>query len=190
MLFVIVICAVVFSYFVTQAQLPQVLVGWAKAWNFGLIALIAALMIFYIILGCFMDGLGMILITVPVFRLLWSPTASMAVWFGVMLVIVIELGLIPSAGGHEHICYSSPGPGHPGPPHLSRHRSISRSSNCPAGPADSISGNCAVVAASVVSMTTLTSYSAGTGCILGAARTGPGQISRANPDLQGAAQCE
>ena len=90
----IVICAVVFSYFVTQAQLPQVLVGWAKAWNLGPIALIAALMIFYIILGCFMDGLGMILITVPVFLPLVVANGFDAVWFGVMLVIVIELGLI------------------------------------------------------------------------------------------------
>jgi C4-dicarboxylate transporter, DctM subunit len=94
MLFVVVICAVVFSYFVTQAQLPQVLVGWAKEWNLGPIALVAVLMIFYIILGCFMDGLGMILITVPVFLPLVVANGFDPIWFGVMLVIVIELGLI------------------------------------------------------------------------------------------------
>ncbi len=94
MLFVIVISAVIFSYFVVQTQMPSVLVGWANAWKLGPIGLIAILIAFYIILGCFMDGLGMILITVPVFLPLVLASGYDAVWFGVILVVVIELGLI------------------------------------------------------------------------------------------------
>ena len=94
MLFVIVICAMVFSYFVVQTQLPAVLVGWAKAWELGPIALILLLIVFYIILGCFLDGLGMILITVPVFLPLVTASGFDPIWFGVVLVILIELGLI------------------------------------------------------------------------------------------------
>ena len=67
MLFVIVIGAVIFSYFVVQTQLPTLLVDWARCFNLGPIGLICILIAFYIVLGCFMDGLGMILITVPVF---------------------------------------------------------------------------------------------------------------------------
>jgi C4-dicarboxylate transporter, DctM subunit len=91
---VIVICAVIFSYFVVQTQLPMMIVTWAKAWNLGPTTLIFILIAFYIVLGCFMDGLGMILITVPVFLPLVVASGYDAVWFGVILVVVIELGLI------------------------------------------------------------------------------------------------
>lgn len=94
MLFVIVIFAVTFSYFITQSQLPQAVAGWMNALHLGPISLIVVLTIFYIILGCFMDGFGMILITVPVFLPVLTQHGYDPIWFGVMLVIVIELGLI------------------------------------------------------------------------------------------------
>lgn len=93
-LFVIVICAVVFSYFVVQTQLPTVLVEWTRSLHLGPIGLICILIAFYILLGCFMDGLGMILITVPVFLPLVVANGYDPVWFGVLLVVLIELGLI------------------------------------------------------------------------------------------------
>jgi TRAP-type C4-dicarboxylate transport system permease large subunit len=94
MLFVIVICAVVFSYFVVQAQIPTLLVDTAKDIHLGPIALILILIVFYIVFGCFMDGLGMILITVPVFLPLVVAAGFDPVWFGIVIVVLIELGLI------------------------------------------------------------------------------------------------
>ncbi|MGE0679104.1 TRAP transporter large permease subunit [Pseudolabrys sp.] len=94
MLFVIVICAVVFSYFVVQAQIPTLLVEAAKGVHLSPIALILILIAFYIVFGCFMDGLGMILITGPVFLPLVVAAGFDPVWFGVVLVVLIELGLI------------------------------------------------------------------------------------------------
>ena len=94
MLFVIVIAAVVFSYFVTQTQLPLVMKQFTEYLNLGPIGVMVMLIIFYVILGCFMDGLGMILITVPVFLPLAVANGYDPIWFGVMLVVVIELGLI------------------------------------------------------------------------------------------------
>jgi len=94
MLFVIVICAVIFSYFVVQAQLPALLVAWTRSLNLAPLGLICILIVFYILLGCFMDGLGMILITVPVFLPLVVASGYDQIWFGVMLVVLIELGLI------------------------------------------------------------------------------------------------
>jgi tripartite ATP-independent transporter DctM subunit len=94
MLFVIVICAVIFSYFVVQAQLPALLVTWTQSLNLAPLELICILIIFYILLGCFMDGLGMILITVPIFLPLVVASGYDPIWFGVILVVLIELGLI------------------------------------------------------------------------------------------------
>ena len=94
MLFVIVICAVIFSYFVVQAQLPALLVAWTRSLNLAPLELICILIVFYILLGCFMDGLGMILITVPMFLPLVVANGYDPIWFGVILVVLIELGLI------------------------------------------------------------------------------------------------
>jgi tripartite ATP-independent transporter DctM subunit len=94
LLFVIVMSAFIFSYFVVQTQLPGVLVAWVQSWNVGRIELIVILIVFYIIMGCFLDGAGMILITVPVFLPLLAKYGFDPVWFGVMLVITVEMGLI------------------------------------------------------------------------------------------------
>ena len=94
MLFLIVMSAFIFSYFVVQTQLPGVLVGWIHAWHVGPITLIVMLMVFYIVMGCFMDGGGMVLITVPIFLPLVMQNGYDPIWFGVMLVVVVELGLI------------------------------------------------------------------------------------------------
>jgi tripartite ATP-independent transporter DctM subunit len=94
MLFMIVICAVIFSYFVVLTQLPGVLVGWIHAAHVGPVGLMLIIIAFYVVMGCFLDGFGMILITVPVFLPLIVQSGWDPIWFGVILVVVIELGLI------------------------------------------------------------------------------------------------
>lgn len=93
-LMTIVVCAVVFSYFVVLTQLPPLLVGAMAQIGIGPIGLIVLIIAFYVVLGCFLDGFGMILITVPVFLPLIVQAGYDPIWFGVILVLVIELGLI------------------------------------------------------------------------------------------------
>ena len=52
------------------------------------------IMLGYIVLGCFLEGIGMVLITVPVFLPLVKQFGYDPIWFGVILVIVVEVGLI------------------------------------------------------------------------------------------------
>lgn len=94
MLFVVVISAVVFTYFVVLTQLPSIVTAWAQSLGLGPIGLMVLLVAFYIVLGCFLEAFGMILITVPVFLPVVIQNGFDPVWFGIMLVIVIELGLI------------------------------------------------------------------------------------------------
>jgi len=94
MLFTIVFSAVVLTYFVVLTQIPVVLVAWIKEWNVGPVTLMILMMVFYILLGCFLEAFGMLLITVPVFLPVVVQSGFDPIWFGVMLVIVIELGLI------------------------------------------------------------------------------------------------
>lgn len=94
MLFLIVICAVVLSYFIVQTDMPSLLVALVRQWQVGPVSLIALMILFYVIMGCFLDGFGMILITVPIFLPMVVQAGFDPIWFGVILVIVIELGLI------------------------------------------------------------------------------------------------
>lgn len=94
MLFTIVFSAVVLTYFIVLTQIPLVLVTWVKEWDLAPVTLMILMMIFYIILGCFLEAFGMLLITVPVFLPVVVQSGFDPVWFGIMLVIVIELGLI------------------------------------------------------------------------------------------------
>jgi len=94
LLFVVVMSAFIFSYFVVQTQLPGVVIGWVQSWHVGRIELVIILIVFYIVMGCFLDGAGMILITVPVFLPLLAQYGFDPVWYGVMLVVTVEMGLI------------------------------------------------------------------------------------------------
>src|SRR5690606_20474833 len=94
MLFLVVLCAFIFSYFVVLTELPHTLVEWTRSLNATPAVIMLILILFYIILGCFLDGIGMVLITVPVFFPLVVEAGFDPVWFGVVLVLVVELGLI------------------------------------------------------------------------------------------------
>jgi C4-dicarboxylate transporter DctM subunit len=94
MLFMIIIGAIVFSYFVVQARLPEALIGWIQRMGMGPLALMLTLIAAYIILGCFLEGIGLVLITVPVFLPVVTASGFDPVWFGVIVVIVVEMGLI------------------------------------------------------------------------------------------------
>jgi len=94
MIFMIVIGAMLFSYFVVQAQLPGVLISWMQQMQLSPTALILILILTYIVLGCFLEGIGLVLITVPVFLPVVMQAGFNPVWFGVIVVIVVELGMI------------------------------------------------------------------------------------------------
>lgn len=94
MLLFIIIGAYVFSYFTVVTQMPASLAAWVRAMELSPTAVMACLVMIYIVLGCFLDGIGMILVTVPIFFPLVMESGFDPIWFGVMLVVVIEIGLI------------------------------------------------------------------------------------------------
>lgn len=93
-LFVIIIGANVFSSFVVQTQLPVLLADAARGLNLPGIAVMALVIVAYIIMGCFLEGIGMILITVPVFLPLVKGFGYDPIWFAIIVVIVVEVGMI------------------------------------------------------------------------------------------------
>lgn len=94
MIFFIMIGAGFFNFFLETAGLPQLLVGLIGEAGLSPMLVLALVMLFYIILGCFMDSLSMILLTVPfVFPVLTSLGFD-PIWLGILIVTVAELGLI------------------------------------------------------------------------------------------------
>ena len=94
MLYVIIIGANLFAYFIVQTQLPALLAGQARALALPGGAVMALVVLAYIIMGCFLEAIGMILITVPVFLPLIVAYGYDPTWFAILVVIVVEVGLI------------------------------------------------------------------------------------------------
>jgi C4-dicarboxylate transporter, DctM subunit len=94
MLFVIVIGAFVFSYFVVITQLPNLLTTWVQDLGLAPWMVILLLVAFFIALGCFLDAISMILITVPVFLPLATGLGYDPIWFGMIVLVAVEVGMI------------------------------------------------------------------------------------------------
>lgn len=93
-LFLIVIGATMFANFVVQTRLPNLLIAAAQDWGLTPLAVMAIIVLLYVVLGCFLEGIGMVLITVPVFLPVVTDFGYDPLWFGILVVIVVELGLI------------------------------------------------------------------------------------------------
>ncbi len=84
----------IFTYFLVLTNLPQALLEWIQSIELSGVLLIFLLAIIYLILGTFLEAFGLILITVPIFLPLIVSYGFDPIWFGVFLVIMIEMGLI------------------------------------------------------------------------------------------------
>ncbi|MFB4204143.1 C4-dicarboxylate TRAP transporter large permease protein DctM [wastewater metagenome] len=94
MIFFILIGAALFNFFIESSNLPQFLVSTVAALDWPAWGVMVVLLLFYLLLGCFMDSLSMMLLTVPFVFPVVTHLGYDPVWFGVVLVTVIELGLI------------------------------------------------------------------------------------------------
>lgn len=94
MLFFILLGAIMFSYFIVQTQIATNLAAWVVSLHLPPTAVMIVVVLFYVALGSFLESLTMILITVPVFAPLAEGLGYDLIWFGVLLVVLIEVGLI------------------------------------------------------------------------------------------------
>ncbi len=90
----IVMASTMFSYFIVQTGVANAISDGMQSAGLGATAVIVILCVIYIAMGCFLEGIAMILITVPITLPLVLSYGYDPVWFGVLLVILIEIGLI------------------------------------------------------------------------------------------------
>ena len=94
MLFAILIGALMFAEFINYTSMPNDLKAFVTAFDVPPIAVVAGICVIYILLGTAMEELSMILLTVPVFFPLIVHMGFDPIWFGILIVVVVEIGLI------------------------------------------------------------------------------------------------
>lgn len=94
MLFMILIGALMFAEFVNITTMPADLTGFVSRFQLHPIVVVIAIMVIYIILGTAMEELSMILLTLPVFFPIIVKLGFDPIWFGILIVVVVEIGLI------------------------------------------------------------------------------------------------
>lgn len=108
MIFLILIGTSVFNYFVETTGLPQALVQFVGELGWNPYIILVLLIVFYVILGCFMDALSMILLTLPFVYPMILALNFDPIWFGVIMVSVVEVGLItPPVGMNLFVIMAS-----------------------------------------------------------------------------------
>ncbi|NLW04849.1 MAG: TRAP transporter large permease subunit, partial [Pseudomonadaceae bacterium] len=94
MLFVVIIGALIFSDFVNRAGLPAYLLEFVTSMDVAPIVVILAIMGIYLLLGMIFESLSMMLLTIPIFYPVVASLGYDLVWFGIAVVIAIEISLI------------------------------------------------------------------------------------------------
>lgn len=109
--FLILIGAEVFGYLLSVSRIAPALAAAVEAAGWGPLALLAAILAFYLVLGCVMESLAMILLTVPIFFPLVEAAGIDPIWFGVLCVVAVETGLITPPMGLNLFVVRAAAPG-------------------------------------------------------------------------------
>jgi len=92
--FTVLIGALLFGYFLTVTQTPQKVTAFLTGLGIGRYGILALIMVMYLVLGCLMDALAMVILTVPIIFPVIVHLGFDPIWFGVIIVMTVELGLI------------------------------------------------------------------------------------------------
>src|SRR5215510_4714001 len=92
--FTVLIGALLFGYFLTITQTPQKVTAFLTGLGLGRYGVLALIMVMYVVLGCLMDALAMVILTVPIIFPVIKELGFDPIWFGVIIVMTVELGLI------------------------------------------------------------------------------------------------
>jgi tripartite ATP-independent transporter DctM subunit len=106
MVMVIVTGAVIFGHFMTVTALPYNLANWVSSLPLPSFAIMGVIIIVYLFGGCFMDALAMIMLTIPIFFPVAQQLGYDPIWFGVVIVLITEMGVItPPVGVNVYVVY-------------------------------------------------------------------------------------
>jgi tripartite ATP-independent transporter DctM subunit len=98
--------AVVFGKFLAVTRIPFDLAAWVGAFDLPPFLIISIIILIYFLGGCFMDSLGLIMLTIPIFFPIITNLGYDPLWFGIIIVLVTEMGVItPPVGINVYVVY-------------------------------------------------------------------------------------
>ena len=111
MIFLVLMGADMLNTALALSQMPTELATWVKASNLTPMVVMVVILIIYILLGCVMDSLAMILLTIPIFypvvmglEFHGMTATDKSIWFGILALMVVEIGLVhPPVGMNVYI---------------------------------------------------------------------------------------
>jgi len=106
MVMVIVTGAVLFGHFMAITRVPYELAEWVSTLPLPPFAVMGVIILVYLFGGCFMDALAMVMLTVPIFFPVAEALGFDPIWFGVVIVLITEMGVItPPVGVNVYVVY-------------------------------------------------------------------------------------
>lgn len=98
--------AVVFGKFLAMTRIPFNVASWTSSLDLPPVLILVVIMLIYFIGGCFMDALALIMLTIPVFYPMVTAMGFDPIWFGVIIVLVTQIGVItPPVGINVYVVY-------------------------------------------------------------------------------------
>jgi C4-dicarboxylate transporter DctM subunit len=104
MIFAILIGAWLFGYFLSVTRIPMQLAGMVRGLPAAPIVIMCVVFLILLILGCFLDSMSVVILTTPIFFPVVVALGFDPIWFGVMIVLLVEMGLItPPVGANVFV---------------------------------------------------------------------------------------
>jgi TRAP-type C4-dicarboxylate transport system permease large subunit len=94
MIFLILMGAYVFIPFMTLSQLPEIIVQFLLSFNLGVTGTLIVIILTYLVLGTFMEDISMLILTLPVVMPVLKALGVDLIWFGVVAVLIIQMGIL------------------------------------------------------------------------------------------------
>lgn len=94
MIGLIVICAQIFGYFITATGTTQALVEAVGAAGLSPLTVLLILVVLYVVLGCFLDQLSILILTIPIVLPVILQLGFDPVWFGILVIVLAEIGMV------------------------------------------------------------------------------------------------
>ena len=106
MVMMIITGAVIFGHFMAVTRVPYDLANWIAGLPVPKHAVMGLIILVYLLGGCFMDAMGMVILTIPIFFPVSVALGFDPIWFGVVIVLICEMGVItPPVGINVYVVY-------------------------------------------------------------------------------------
>ncbi|OCX64448.1 C4-dicarboxylate ABC transporter permease [Thioclava sp. SK-1] len=103
-IYTILIGAMLFSYFLAITQTPQKITAWLTDLDLGAYPTLGLILMFFLIMGCILDAMAMIILLVPIVYPVVVALGFDPIWFGIIVVMTVELGMItPPIGMNVYV---------------------------------------------------------------------------------------